>query len=737
MNRRLHTALRATLFVFVCAFVAAPVFAGQQDDIEQLRKRYRQLEKDQARAKTKIADLEKKLAAKKKRLKKKHDRAFDFETQKAVGADIAAWFNANPKADSADDVLAANKDVLVKAFGNEIFVSSKIQLLDLFAAVIEEKQKSKAPTDGKRIGRGLKEGFDQALGKDYDLAFETILKKQTRDWKKLVRMKQNYKSFGIQLDTIRRQQAATVSARIPAGMVPVPKATNVKLGTSFEKLIKISHDLGDSAKRNFLIMWATPPRLISIDEFMIDQFEVTHLAYWYFCHQTGHAMPKYFHAYEDIPGVDENGKKRQKAIWKDVWPNGVVPDEMKYLPVTWVSYDDAVAYCLWTQTRLPTEFEWELAARSGKNGFDHRFWPWGNDYCKETCLDGSTIESDVRKKKSEHMPDDNYIPGVVDVGTMQEGRNPLGLYDMAGSVAEFTSSPFIAYPGYKGEMKTKEGIVSAPNKFNANEIVIRGGHCDNRDVIVSSVFRSSVDHRARRKKFVGFRRARSGVAGKDQLKHIMRNGRLDVRLQEFKLTKPEAKKKWFFPHLDTRKGYYAIAEKFEWNEEYKVPGKGSMILIVNREMKSLSSEKWANKFSKGENDINDSLLIGVLHTDVEIMDPPLKAGTWFVSYKKGRTYKDPERKGKKIVLEDAILFVPLKPGEPTLRVDYTGTEITTQSKKMAGAFKTQVTPLVVDGEGSTYDKLEVTWVFDIKSTGKKAIVELDMKVKKGLLNGFK
>ncbi|MFT7620491.1 MAG: sulfatase activating formylglycine-generating enzyme [Planctomycetota bacterium] len=736
MILRPYAAILAALMMFTVTLSAASLFGGgQQDDIDKMRKRFRKLEKQQRQTEDKIASFEMNLGAKKKRLKKKHEAAFDFETQKKVGGDIANWFNANPKTDSADVVFDANKELLVKAYGNEIVDATESSFLDLFAAVIEEKQKDKAPTDLTRIGRGLKDAFDLAFGKDYDTAFDNVLKRKTKDWAKLEKAKLSLREVSGLIDTLNRQRRASISARIPPSMVPVPKATGVEIGIDEERIVTETHKLRDETKRNFLLLWSTPRQKVTVDEFMLETKEVTHLAYWYFCQQTGHKMPTYFVGYELGVGADAGGKPKQKPIWKEVWPEGKVPKSMERLPVTWVSRDDADAYCLWTQSRLPTEFEWEVASRSGPNGFDGRFWPFG-PYKKQVCNDATTIDLPIRKNASKELPKGNYIPGVVPVGSFQDGRNPLGIYDLGGSVAEFTSSAFVAYKGYTGRMKTKEGEVSANNDFNKNKVVIRGGHCDNRDVIVSSVFRSSVAHSGRRKKFVGFRRARSGQAGMDQMIYVMRNGRLDSRLLDFKLTKADKKAKRIFPVLDTRPDYYAIAEKFDWNEELQVPGKGSKIMIANRQMDAMTSEKWAKQFSKGDNDIADSLLIGMLHTDIDLQEPPIKAGTWFVSFKRGRKFKDPETKKKK-TLKDALLFVPFKTGESAIRVDYTGTEITVQPKKIAKSFKTQITPIVIPGATSTYDKLELTWVFDIGRTGKKAVVEVAAKIAKGNLDGFK
>lgn len=134
-------------------------------------------------------------------------------------------------------------------------------------------------------------------------------------------------------------------------------------------------------------------RKVTLPAFYIDQHPVTNLEYQEFVKANNYPAPPH-------------------------WPNGQIPPGQELHPVTNVSWDDARSYALWAGKRLPTENEWERAARGG----DGRLWPWGNDFDPKCC---NCKESNIGT--------------TTPIGQFLEGSSPFGCVDMAGNVWEWTA----------------------------------------------------------------------------------------------------------------------------------------------------------------------------------------------------------------------------------------------------------------------------------------------------------
>ena len=151
-------------------------------------------------------------------------------------------------------------------------------------------------------------------------------------------------------------------------------------------------------------------------------------------------------------------------------PNSTIEGKENF-PVVHVAYEDALAYCKWAGRRLPTEAEWEFAARAGNNNY---IYTWGND-TSLLPLNANTWEGEF---PFSNLQSDGY-EGMAPVKMYPP--NDLGLHDMAGNVWEWTQDWYNAT--YYQECSKKEKVVNPkgagkaynPNNPYAQEKIIKGG----------------------------------------------------------------------------------------------------------------------------------------------------------------------------------------------------------------------------------------------------------------------
>lgn len=175
-------------------------------------------------------------------------------------------------------------------------------------------------------------------------------------------------------------------------------------------------------------VFSKPAHTANVAPFFIDITEVTNEAYAEFVKATGHAAPQ-------------------------SWIKGLIPSGQDKFPVTGVSWYDALEFAAWSGKRLPTEAEWEFAAR----GSDKRTFPWGDLWTSEFA--------NVASKS-----------GIRQVGG--GAASPFGLYDMAGNVWEWTASDAKSYAGGKQIPWSRLRLK-----------VIRGGNWQSNDRTAASTFR--------------------------------------------------------------------------------------------------------------------------------------------------------------------------------------------------------------------------------------------------------
>lgn len=179
-----------------------------------------------------------------------------------------------------------------------------------------------------------------------------------------------------------------------------------------------------------------PQHKTDLPAFFIDRTEVTNAAYKKFVDATGHKPPSN-------------------------WSGAGYADRKDNFPVTGVTWQDAADYAGWAGKRLPSEAEWEAAAR----GPDGRIYPWGNEWRAGLANVGS---------KPDDITAEQYPSGIKEVGQYPQAASPAGAVDMIGNAWEWVADEIAIYPGNaETKLTLKPGL---------SYRVIRGGAYDGNKV---------------------------------------------------------------------------------------------------------------------------------------------------------------------------------------------------------------------------------------------------------------
>lgn len=232
-------------------------------------------------------------------------------------------------------------------------------------------------------------------------------------------------------------------------MVSVP-AGKFTMGTTLQEIEWVVREFGSESREWYLD--EMPAHEVDLKGFLIDEHEVTFIEYMTFVDKERVSPPKHF------DNARFNGRLQ---------------------PVVGIGWEEANAYCRWVGKRLPTEAEWEKAAR-GTSGLRY---PWGS-------------EPEASRANHRGMMD-NYRY-TAPVGDYPEGKSPYGVMDMAGNVWEWTADWYKPYPGNEH-----------PSDLYGEKLrVIRGGSwSSNMDLARSSVRGKAAPDQ--RQDYIGFRCAKN------------------------------------------------------------------------------------------------------------------------------------------------------------------------------------------------------------------------------------
>ena len=226
----------------------------------------------------------------------------------------------------------------------------------------------------------------------------------------------------------------------------------------------------DSVDSPALMRFSRPAHQQVVPDFCMDLREVT-AGQYAACSGKGECKRAFHDAFWPL------GKTEKQKAWEEnratysVLCNDAQPGREDH-PANCVTWEQADQYCRKHGKRLPSEAEWEFAAR----GSDGRKYPWGDEAPGPKELNGCGLEcvawramAKLPEQKPLYEVDDGYF-GTAPVGSFQAGKTQAGLLDMVGNVFEWTGDDFKLYPGAPADsMAAPEGAkVMRGGAFNSN-----------------------------------------------------------------------------------------------------------------------------------------------------------------------------------------------------------------------------------------------------------------------------
>ena len=238
--------------------------------------------------------------------------------------------------------------------------------------------------------------------------------------------------------------------------------------------------MGNSGKEKYGKPDEFPQHRVYLPTYEIGKYEVTRGQYRKFMEAGGYENPEYwspegwkwkesdfivyagmYGKFRHVERPDKDEKRTQPQYWEaeQQWTGhgygNPVFTQTDQHPVVGVTYYEAEAYCKWAGGRLPTEAEWEKAARWDEKKQHANTWPWGDEWDAEKCNncdDHNPVAGGYRVNQS------------APVGSYPAGASPYGCMDMVGNAYEWVADDAKSYPGNPDPVRT-QGVPLCPRRL--------------------------------------------------------------------------------------------------------------------------------------------------------------------------------------------------------------------------------------------------------------------------------
>jgi formylglycine-generating enzyme required for sulfatase activity len=511
------------------------------------------------------------------------------------------------------------------------------------------------------------------------------------------------------------------SRGLPPGMVLV-KGGKVKIGMDakeFElarKVLRFGPTQGEISM--YSLGW--PPHEVEIQDFYIDVNEVTCKAWSEFIRDTGRKPPKNWtvekkdkdkEAAKEKFGIGSPDAPQDSAASRPASDGLSPPPGMENLPVTMITYDEVQLYLEWCGRRLPTEFEWEAAARFRPAGDSSiRMFPWGDTYdlLKAQCNNATAITHPLRQGRFALTP----------VGSFPQGKSALGLNDMAGNALEMTSSFFTSYP--------KWDPAKAPSKLQGKTppsgsiYVLRGGGALSDEMWTLTTTRKEFS--VQQADIVGFRTAASKVKGRDLIDSIL--GPTGQALAApLEAAGPALKdEKSGRPELAVHdQGRFSARIAGGWDHDKQLPARAKHLAVILRNTYEIPD---AARMKSLARDQKKPLMLAYFRTDVDFTKPALPKGNYWIMWDPGHTKVNGK---EKLAVPEGLVFMPLAKRDELIPVPNVNPVVVSGS--------TDYTKFDIDKNG-TNASLILCFPLKDRKEG-RFVVEIKLEAGEGALKAYK